>query len=247
MTEATIASPDESRDDALVASGLVAGYGASTVLHGVDISAASGEIVAVLGHNGAGKSTLLRVLAGHLRVIAGHVRIGGVDVTDQPVAERVRRGVAYAPQQDFVFRELSVRDNLRLASFSVSDHRRTATVRDEVFELFPILRERLDQRAGTLSGGEQRMLSIAISLLTDPSVILLDEPSLGISPRLVTEVMDALRALVRDHDVAIVVAEQNVKQAVEHAHRIVVLRRGEVVHRGPSVDLLGVDRVWDLF
>ena len=231
----------------LRATALRAGYGRSPVLFDVDLEVAPGEVVAVLGHNGAGKSTLLRTLFGLLVPESGRILFGDADLTVAPTHERVRAGMAYSPQQDFVFRELTIRDNLRLAAFAVADDHRIEARRDEVFELFPILAERLDQRAGTLSGGQQRMLSIGIALLTDPSLILLDEPSLGIAPKLVHEVMVALRSLVDRHGVGLVLAEQNVREAAALADRAYVIRRGEVVHHGPAAELLENDSIWELF
>ncbi len=232
----------------LGARGLVAGYGAATVLRGVDLAVSPGEIVAVLGHNGAGKSTLLKAIFGLLPLDDGRIAIGGVDVTSAGSHDRVRHGLAYSPQQQFVFATLSVRENFGLARFAVgASAPPTADRLVEVFELFPILAERLDQRAGTLSGGQQRMLSIAMAMLTEPTVMLLDEPSLGVAPTVIRDLMAALRTLAADRGLAVVVVEQNVRQAVEVADRVCVLKRGEVVHEGPADEaLVARDDLWTL-
>jgi branched-chain amino acid transport system ATP-binding protein len=233
----------------LRASGLHAGYGPTPVLFDVDVHVAPGEVVAVLGHNGAGKSTLLKTLFGLLVPTAGRIELDGVDVTAAPPHRRAVDGIAYSPQQDFVFRDLTVGANLELARFSTgrkggAEHmERTA----DPLALFPILAERTGQLAGTLSGGQQRMLSIAIALLTAPSLILLDEPSLGIAPRLVREMMDVLRGLADEHGIGLLVAEQNVREATRLADRVSVLRRGAVVHHGPAAELLDGDARWELF
>ena len=232
----------------LRATGLCAGYGPTPVLFEVDVHVAPGEIVAVLGHNGAGKSTLLKALFGLIAPTAGRVELGGTDVTAAPAHRRVADGIAYSPQQDFVFRDLTVGANLELARFSAArrDDAPTGSQADPL-ALFPVLAERTSQLAGTLSGGQQRMLSIAIALLTEPSLILLDEPSLGIAPRLVRETMDVLRGLADDLGIGLLVAEQNVREATRLADRVYVLRRGAVVHHGPASELLDGDALWELF
>jgi len=232
----------------LVATGVRAGYGRAPVLCDVDLCVAPGEVVAVLGHNGAGKSTLLKALFGLLPLSAGRIALDGTDVSAASTHVRVRRGLAYSPQHDFVFRGLSVGENLRLARFAVDDDAVVESRRAEVFELFPVLAERIGQGAGTLSGGQQRMLSIGIALLTDPTLILLDEPSLGIAPKLLHEVMTALRSLVDRRGIGIVLVEQNVRAAAVIADRVAVLRRGTVIHDGAGgEELLGRDELWELF
>ena len=233
----------------LRATGLHAGYGPTPVLFDVDVHVAPGEVVAVLGHNGAGKSTLLKSLFGLITPTAGQVELDGVDVTASPAHRRVADGIAFSPQQDFVFRDLSVGANLALARFSTRRRGGGATGERaaDPLALFPILAQRTGQLAGTLSGGQQRMLSIAIALLTEPSLILLDEPSLGIAPRLVREMMDVLRGLADEHGIGLLVAEQNVREAARLADRVYVLRRGAVVHHGPAAALLDGDGLWELF
>ncbi len=231
----------------LVAERLDAGYGSVGVLRQVDLRAAPGEVVAVLGHNGAGKSTLLKALFGLLPLTAGSVRLDGAEMGGLGSHERVRRGLSYSPQQHFVFSGLTVRENLHLAQFTVNDREAIAARRTEVFELFPMLADRLAQRAGTLSGGQQRMLSIGMALLTEPTVMLLDEPSLGVAPTVISDMMAALRRLAETKRIAVVLVEQNVKQAAEVADRVCVLRRGEVVHDGPAdASLVDRDDLWTL-
>jgi branched-chain amino acid transport system ATP-binding protein len=226
---------------------LCAGYGRAPVLFDVSLYVAPGEVIAVLGHNGAGKSTLLRTLFGLVQATSGHIQFQGVDATSAPTHQRVGLGMAYSPQQDFVFRALTVRDNLRLGSFAAHDADMVAARREEVLGLFPILRERLDQKAGTLSGGQQRMLSVGIALLTNPTLILLDEPSLGIAPKLLHEMMDALRSLVQRFGISLVLVEQNVLEAARLADRAYVLRRGAIIHESTGSELLAREEIWELF
>jgi branched-chain amino acid transport system ATP-binding protein len=238
---------DAAVSPALVAESISAGYGKGPVLFDVSVHAAPGEVVAVLGHNGAGKSSLLRALFGLIPLQSGSITFDGVDISSVDTSRRVRLGMAYSPQQDFVFRNLSVRDNLRLARFGAPRGDDQAERVDKVLTLFPILGERLNQRAGTLSGGQQRMLSIGIALLTKPTLIMLDEPSLGIAPKLLHEVMEALRVLVERSHIGLVLAEQNVREAAALADRAYVLRRGSVIHESTGAELLAREEIWELF
>jgi branched-chain amino acid transport system ATP-binding protein len=237
----------ESHGAGLSVRGLHAGYGKTPVLFDVSIEVGPGEVVALLGHNGAGKSTLLRALFGLVQPTSGIIELDGIDITTMPTHRRVARGMAYSPQQDFVFRALTVRDNLRLARFGVGDDETVAAREAEVFELFPILANRLDQRAGTLSGGQQRMLSVGIALLTNPTLIMLDEPSLGIAPKLLHEMIDALGSLVTRFGISLVLVEQNVHEAARLADRAYVLRRGAIIHSSSGAELLHRDEIWELF
>lgn len=240
--------PMDQAPSGLVAEGLCAGYGRIPVLFDINLHVGPGEVIAILGHNGAGKSTLLKALFGLVDITGGVVTFNGAPITSAPTHARVRAGIAYSPQQDFVFRALTVRDNLRMATFSLDGdaHDREGNY-DAVLELFPILGERLDQRAGTLSGGQQRMLSIGIALLTEPSLILLDEPSLGIAPRLLHEIMTALRNLVERTNVSLILVEQNVREAAAVADRAYVVRRGAMIHESSGSELLHREEIWELF
>jgi branched-chain amino acid transport system ATP-binding protein len=224
--------------------GLQSGYGRLSVLHGIDLDAGDGELVAVIGANGAGKTTLLRTLSGLLSASAGTVRLGGTDVTGLGPEKLARAGLAHVPENRLVFPSLSVEDNLVLGGYTrrrgPAAERRQA--RDRVLILFPRLEPRLRQAAGTLSGGEQQMLAIGRGLMAQPRVLVLDEPSVGLAPRLVGEIFTALGRL-RDEGLTLVVVEQNARAAFGVADRAYVMDRGRVVLDGEPATLLSDPRV----
>jgi branched-chain amino acid transport system ATP-binding protein len=232
-------APDGS---ALVVQDLVAGYGGLPALHGVSLEVKRGEIVALVGANGAGKSTLLRAIAGLLQPVSGRIDLEGRRIDGRPAHEIVRSGIAYVPEGRHLFGRLTVRDNLLLGAFTQRDERSRAQALDEVTTLFPVLKDRSDQLAGTLSGGEQQMLAIARGLMSRPRVLLLDEPSLGIAPRLVARIYEALAAINRA-GLTLLLVEQNVRAALACASRAYVLQTGRIVREGASADLLGSDLV----
>lgn len=218
---------------------LVAGYGRIEALHGVSLSVEQGEAVTMIGANGAGKTTLLKTVAGLIPASGGRVLLDGGDVTGWPAERRARAGIALVPEGRQVFSELSVHDNLLLGAYA---RRRSGGIADDVTgvgELFPILAERRDQLAGTLSGGQQQMLAIGRALMSRPKVLLLDEPSLGLAPLAVREVVDKLVGLAGGGS-TLVLVEQNASAAFRVASRGYVLDRGEVVVSGP-VDTLRED------
>jgi branched-chain amino acid transport system ATP-binding protein len=188
----------------LEVAGLRAGYGRRPVVYGVDLEVSPGEIVAVLGHNGAGKTTTLNAIFGFIEPMSGIVSLEGSDVTTLPAVEHARRGMTLVPAERFVFQDLSVRDNLLLAARQEPSLERRADHQRRVDVLFPVLAERRTQRAGTMSGGEQRMLSIAMALMAGPRLMLLDEPSLGLSPLYVETIMDAIRTVADELRVGVV-------------------------------------------
>ncbi len=217
--------------------GLRAAYGRIQALQGVDLDVHAGEIVAVIGANGAGKTTLLRTLAGLMAPTAGRVLLDGQEVTGRPAEEMVRLGVALVPEGRQVFYGLSVWDNLVLGAYH---RRRQAELRrdiEEVFRLFPVLAERRRQPAGTLSGGEQQMLAIGRALMARPRLLMLDEPSLGLAPKVVRDVMARLTDL-RQRGVTVLVAEQHARAALAVADRAYVLERGRVAISGSRERLL---------
>ncbi len=222
--------------------GLVAGYDGVPVLHGVNLSVAPGAITAVVGANGAGKTTLLRAISGVVRAASGSVRIDGHELRGRTAHEIVRAGVAHVPEGRHVFARLTVDQNLRLGAYTIRDPRRIDETRGNVFELFPVLRDRAGQRAGTLSGGEQQMLAIGRALMSRPHVLLLDEPSLGIAPILVERLMEAIGRLPA-LGTAVLLVEQKVREALESAGEGYVLQTGAVVMRGTGAELLGSDLV----
>jgi branched-chain amino acid transport system ATP-binding protein len=212
-----------------------AGYGALPVLRGVTLKVGAGEIVAVLGANGAGKTTLNRTLSGLVRATGGRILFAGDDITRADPAAIVAAGLAHVPEGRRIFPNLSVRENLALGSYRRGRARRAANLA-RVLEVFPRLAERLDQSAGTLSGGEQQMLAIGRGLMAEPLLLILDEPSLGLSPRLVEE-MFQLIVRIRDDGVAVLLVEQNVVQSLEIADRAYVLERGIIAIEGPAATL----------
>jgi branched-chain amino acid transport system ATP-binding protein len=229
----------------LEASALVTGYGKKQVLHGVSARVDAGEIVAIIGHNGAGKTTLLRALFGLLPAWRGDVSYRGTSITGRRPALNVRDGLAFVPQGHGVFTDLSVRENLELGSFTFGT--RDPERLDAVYELFPILRERHAQRAGTLSGGQQQMLALGLALMQRPKVLLLDEPSLGLAPLLVQRVIESVQEINRRFETAIVLVEQNVRQALRVATRVYVMKVGQIAAEESAAALLDRPELWDLF
>jgi branched-chain amino acid transport system ATP-binding protein len=213
-----------------------AGYGAVEVLRGIELEVEAGEIVALLGSNGAGKSTLNNVICGIGRPFKGAVTFDGEDITGDRPESIVARGVIQVPEGRHVFPTLTVRENLELGSYRRARERRAANL-ERVCAIFPRLRERLNQRAGTLSGGEQQMLAIGRALMAEPRLLILDEPSLGLSPRLVEE-MFALIARLHEEGCTIFLVEQNVVQSLAIADRGYVLENGTVALSGTAADLL---------
>ncbi len=225
--------------DLLTITGLRAGYGAVEVLRGVDLHLAPGELVALLGSNGAGKTTLNSVVSGLVPTWAGRVVFDGQDLTGAHYRQVVQAGLIQVPEGRKVFPNLSVLENLELGAFTRARARR-ATNLARVFDTFPRLRERQTQLAGTMSGGEQQMLAIGRGLMAEPQLLILDEPSLGLSPLLVEE-MFTLIAQLRASGLAILLVEQNVGQSLEIADRAYVMENGSIRFSGTSAELLASD------
>ncbi len=204
---------------------LKAGYGRITVLQGVNLQVKAGEYLGVLGHNGMGKSTLLRTLIGILPAQGGQIRYQGEDITRLPTHLRVRRRLGYVPQGRDIFPALSVRENLQLAAV-----RSPGEVVDEIIEEFPRLKPLLDRPGGALSGGEQQILALARCLCTQPQLILLDEPTEGIQPSIIEQMIDSLAAMRRSRDLTMILVEQNLDFLVSLSDRIAVLEKGRVTH-----------------
>jgi branched-chain amino acid transport system ATP-binding protein len=214
---------------------LRAGYGDADVLRGIDLTVESGEIVAVLGSNGVGKSTLNRTISGILRARAGAIRFEGAAIEHEKPAAIVKRGLIHVPEGRRIFPNLSVSENLDLGSYRRAAERRAAN-RERVFAIFPRLAERRTQRAGTLSGGEQQMLALGRGLMAEPRLLILDEPSLGLSPILVEELF-ALISRIHVDGVAVLLVEQNAVQSLEIAGRAYILAEGQCVMSGRSADI----------
>ena len=230
--------------------GIRAGYGRLPVLFDVDLSVAAGEWLAVVGANGAGRSTLLKTILGVTNVSAGDVLFGGQRITHLATYDRIARGIAMVPEGRRIFPNLSVKENLRTGANTISK-RDVPGQLERVYEVFPILDSRSGQRAGSLSGGEQQMLAIARALMTRPRLLLLDEPSLGLAPRLMREIFGVIQR-INAAGVAVLLVEQNARAALALAARGYVLETGRVVAAGRSADLavdpriraayLGLDR-----
>jgi ABC-type branched-subunit amino acid transport system ATPase component len=213
---------------ALSATGVAAGYGSGDILHDINLEVAPGEIFTVIGPNGSGKSTLIKVLAGLVRVRVGEIRLGPTHVTHLSAPERVAAGVAYVPQEFNIFPNMTVGENLKVSTEFLGRERRASTVqRERVLAMFPEVASRLKLRAGHLSGGQRQMLAFACAMMAAPKVLLLDEPSAGLSPKLVGEIFDKVQAL-NAAGLTIFVIEQNVKEALRIGHRVMVLVNGSV-------------------
>ncbi len=217
--------------------GVTAFYGAIQALKGVDLEVAPGEIVTLIGANGAGKSTLMMTICGSPHARNGRIVYDGRDITALPTHEIMHMGLAQAPEGRRIFARMTVHENLLMGAQVVA-MRNYAATRDLVFGLFPRLKERLAQRGGTLSGGEQQMLAIGRALMSQPRLLLLDEPSLGLAPLVVRQIFSAIRQLNRETGLTVLLVEQNAFQALRLAHRGYVLVNGAITMAGPGAELL---------
>jgi ABC-type branched-subunit amino acid transport system ATPase component len=221
----------------LKAEGVVAGYGKLEILHGITLEVRSGEIVSVIGPNGAGKSTAFKSIVGLLHPRSGRVLFDGGEITGFRPDQVLRMGLAYVPQGRIVFPQMTVLENLEMGGYIETDRARLRQAIERVYALFPILGDRRKQKAGTMSGGEQQMVAIGRALMTAPKLILLDEPSLGLSPRLVTLIFDKLQEMKRA-GYTLMVVEQNAAKALSVADRGYVLELGENRFEGSGQALL---------
>ncbi len=227
---------------------LCVSYGRIEALHGISFEARAGEVTCLIGPNGAGKTTTMWTLAGILPAAAGRVQFGDHDCTALTAAEMVRRGLALVPENRLIFPAMSVRDNLHMGAYPRlrSDKAGVAEDFDRILEYFPRLRERSDQEAGVMSGGEQQMLAVARALMARPQLLMLDEPSLGLAPIVVAEIFDILATLYKD-GVSILLVEQNVQWALKLAHRVVVLNLGNVAFDGSPEDFTKTDMMHEAY
>ena len=219
-----------------------AGYDQASVLHGVSLRVGNGSIVAVLGSNGAGKTTLMRTIAGLLTPRAGRLVYAGADMTPLNAAARVGAGIALVPEGRLIFPEFTVEENLLVGAFAKRVRPARHAILEELYTRYPVLRERRRQTAGTLSGGQQQMLAIGRGLMSKPRLLLLDEPSLGLAPRAVTDLFDMIRE-IRQAGTTILLVEQNARRTLEIADQAFVLETGGVVVSGAASALLDDDRV----
>ncbi len=226
----------------LTARGVETFYGAIQALKGIDIDVARGEIVTLIGANGAGKSTLMMTICGSPQARRGSIVYDGQDITRLPTHQIMRMGIAQSPEGRRIFPRMSVYENLQMGA-SLTDPAFFADDLDKVFALFPRLKERRDQRGGTLSGGEQQMLAIARALMSRPKLLLLDEPSLGLAPLIVAGIFNAIRELNRQEGLTVFLVEQNAYHALKLAHRGYVLVNGAVTMAGTGQELLAREEV----
>jgi branched-chain amino acid transport system ATP-binding protein len=221
----------------LQVSDLHVSYGAIAALTGISFAIEAGAIVTLIGGNGAGKTTTLRTISGLLRAKAGQITFAGEDITGLPPHQIVARGLCHVPEGRMIFSNLTVDENLAMGAYLQTDAARNASNRDYVFSIFPRLQERLNQTAGTLSGGEQQMLAIGRALMSNPKFLMLDEPSLGIAPRLISTIFEKIVAINRSHGITILLVEQNANLALEVSSAAYVLETGRVVMQGESKKL----------
>jgi len=223
-----------------------ADYGGVPALKGVSLTVERGEIVALIGANGAGKTTLLRAAAGLQPTSAGHIRLDGAEIRGQPPQAIVRRGLSLVPQNRGLFPYMTVAENLRLGCFLTGGSKAAAERQEQIFGWFPILRERARQRAHSLSGGEQQMLAIGRALMRRPALLMLDEPSLALAPKVVDMIAGIIQELCRS-GTTILLVEQNVRLALRIAHRAYVLSMGSIVIHAPARDLVADERIQHIY
>jgi branched-chain amino acid transport system ATP-binding protein len=229
-------------DAFLSVEGVRSGYGRKQVLFDCDLRISYGEVVALLGHNGAGKTTLLNTIFGLIPAQQGKVFFDGQEITRScSPGENKRRGIALIPADRMVFGSLSVLDNLRLGATVERSAEKRADRLATVYELFPILEERAQQLAGTLSGGQQRMLVIGIALMSTPRLVLLDEPSLGLAPAAVNSVFETIETLVREQKLSVLIVEQNIRPALTISDRVYTMRSGAILHEERADYMLSLD------
>lgn len=220
---------------------LVATYGKRPVLSGVDLDVYPGERVALLGHNGAGKTTSIRCISGAHPMVSGSLELDGTDLTNQSQARIAKAGISTVPQGGGIFPTLTVSENLKVAAGIAGTQTEDSEVAAVVRELFPILLERQNQRAGSMSGGQRQMVAISMALMANPRLLLLDEPSTGLAPVLVTEVLDAITEINKRLGIGMLIVEQNLREALRVAERVYVLQLGRIVFAGTSEEFSGMD------
>ncbi|HET9554669.1 MAG TPA: ABC transporter ATP-binding protein [Anaeromyxobacteraceae bacterium] len=227
--------------------GLKVAYGNVEALHGIDLEVRQGEIVTILGANGAGKTTTLQTISGLLRPSGGEILFEGQPAHQAKAHQLVRKGIAQSPEGRRIFGTLTVKENLDLGAFTRIDAAGIAESRAWIYSLFPVLAQRKDQLAGTLSGGEQQMLAIGRALMAKPRLLLLDEPSLGLAPLLVRAIFQVIRQINAEGGVTVLLVEQNARAALKLAHRGYVMEVGKIVHEGPAAELAADPKVLNAY
>jgi branched-chain amino acid transport system ATP-binding protein len=240
-------APVGTTTDVLAVEHLYGGYGRKQVVFDVSVHVGAGEVVTLLGHNGSGKTTTIRTVLGLNPAHDGRILYHGRDVTRAGFRANVKAGMAMIPSERFVFADLSVLDNLLLGGANEPDPARRKERMTQVHQLFPILAERDQQKAGTLSGGQQRMLSLGLLLMASPRLLMLDEPSLGLAPAVVQHIFDRVRELADTEGLAVLLLEQNVGQALRITDRAYVMRSGRVILEETADEMRARPSYWDLF
>lgn len=230
----------------LTLTGIETFYGRIQALRGISLEVAAGEIVSLIGANGAGKTTLLMTVCGEPRAAAGSIRFCGNEITHMPTHEIARSGIAHAPEGRRIFPRMTVQENLLMGSVSNPEANQSEAF-EKVFDLFPRLKERQEQRGGTLSGGEQQMLAIGRALMSNPKLLLLDEPSLGLAPMIVAQIFAAIRRLNEQEGMTVFLVEQNAYHALRLAHRGFVMVNGTISLSGTGEELLGNAEVQEAY
>ena len=230
----------------LEASNLDVAYQSKQVVFGAGLKVADGECVSLIGHNGAGKTTLLKSICGFLAPTSGEVAYQGQDITGSSPAHNVRRGISFVHQERALFPNLTVLENLQIAAYAVDMAQDLDERLERVYQLFPILRERGKQKSSTLSGGQQKQLAVGMAILVKPKLLLLDEPTLGLSPNLVHDLGQTLQR-IQDMGTAILLVEQNVGMAISLAQRIYVMKTGQIILEESHETMSKRDNLWDLF
>jgi len=221
-------------------------YSGVPVIHDVSFNVNVGELISIIGANGSGKTTLLKTVAGTIHPAKGHIEFENEDISRSSTVEIVRKGITYVPEERRIFGPLSVEENLELGAYILNDKEETEKHLDYVYGLFPILETRRKQLGETLSGGEQQMLAIGRGLMSSPKLLMLDEPSLGLMPKLVDEMLEAI-ATLKGEGITILLVEQNVREALEMADRAYVLQTGRTIYKGTGDELLETDIVKKAF
>jgi branched-chain amino acid transport system ATP-binding protein len=233
--------------DLLEVDNVVAGYGRGpAILNGTTLHVRAGHIQCVIGPNGAGKSTLMKAIAGLLPPRSGEIRFKGEPINGLRPDQILRKGICFVPQERALFARMTVRENLRMGGFILEDHRALARRIEAVLEAFPILRERAGQRAGTLSGGQQQMLTMARTLIVEPEIVMLDEPSLGLAPQIV-EQMYGIVHMLRERGMTVLLVEQNAVVGLSNADWGSVLDLGRTLFEGPADEILSDPRIQELY
>ena len=227
--------------------GITAGYGdGPAILDGTSLSVQPGKVHCIIGPNGAGKSTLLKAIVGMLKIRKGDVRLNGQSIVGLRPDQVLRRGICFVPQERALFPKMTVRENLRMGGFSMADKSDLERRIDKIEEQFPILKERRDQHAGTMSGGQQQTLAMARTMILKPEIVMLDEPSLGLAPKIVKEVFETMK-IMAEEGITILLVEQNALMGLKHADWGVVLDLGRTLFEGPATEVLADPRIQELY